>query len=360
MSIQDLLAALGVVLNGIPQGLLALSFGFAALPTALAFVVGMIGAGFFQSVAVISFQAETITLAGRLSDKKREVLSAIFFGGLGMALIGVFGLLEKIVALVGPEITNAMMAGVGIMLAYVAIDMGLKEKAIGATSVVVALIVWIISASLVHTIVWSVLISCIVAQFTSFEPVKHNETNERLKIQPLVWKFWTNPRVIRGALALITLNIGANISFGKLTGQIAGRDVNIDHLAIYSSLSDMASSLFGGSPVESIISATADAPHPVLAGILMMGIFAVILFAKLLPKIGRYVPSSSIAGFLLVLGAIVTLPTNAQLAFQNVALNSSMAAVLGVVIVSTARFDPFVGMISGVILRFLFQLTGVM
>jgi len=122
----------------------------------------------------------------------------------------------------------------------------------------------------------------------------------------------------------------------------------------------MVSSLFGGSPVESIISATADAPNAVLSGIIMMGIMAVILFAKLLPKIGHYVPRASIAGFLLVLGAIVTLPINAQLAFQNVALNSPMAAVLGIVIISTARFDPFIGMMSGVIIRALFQLAGVL
>ncbi len=360
MSLQDVLAALGVVLNGIPQGLLALSFGFAALPTAFAFIIGIIGALVFQSVAPISFQAETITLAGRLSEKRNEVLSAIFFGGLGMTLIGVFGLLEKIVNFIGPEITNAMMAGVGIMLAYVAIEMGLKEKVIGAISVVTALIVWIMTASLVHTIVWSVVISCIVGRYAKFNPVEHDEKNETVKLQPLVWKFWTNSTVIRGALALITLNIGANISFGKLTGQIANTAVNVDKLAIYSSLADMGSSLFGGSPVESIISATGDAPHPMLAGVLMMGIFAVILLTGLLPKIGHYVPQSSIAGFLLVLGAIVTLPTNIQLAFSNVSMSSPMAAVLGMVVVLTARFDPFVGMLSGVILRVLFHLAGVM
>ena len=32
--LQDILAAIGVVLNGIPQGLLALSMGFASVPTA--------------------------------------------------------------------------------------------------------------------------------------------------------------------------------------------------------------------------------------------------------------------------------------------------------------------------------------
>jgi AGZA family xanthine/uracil permease-like MFS transporter len=360
MSLQDILAAIGVILNGIPQGLLALSFGFAAMPTALAFVVGMIGAGVFQSVAPISFQAETITLANKLGNNKFERLSAIFFGGAGMALIGVFGLLETIVQLIGPEITYAMMAGVGIMLAFIAIELGTTDKIVGMVSVAVAIIMWVVTASLVHTIIWSVVAGCTAGRFAKFEPVQHDEANETLKVQPLVWKFWTNPRVIRGALALITLNIGANITFGKLTGQIAGAEVNVDHLAIYSSLADMASSLFGGSPVESIISATADAPHPMLSGIIMMGIFAVILFTRLLPRIGHYVPRASIAGFLLVLGAIVTLPTNVQLAFQNVNLQSPMAAVLGTVIVITARFDPFVGMISGIALRALFQIWGVM
>ena len=33
----DLMAVIGVVLNGLPQGLLALAYGFASVPTALAF-----------------------------------------------------------------------------------------------------------------------------------------------------------------------------------------------------------------------------------------------------------------------------------------------------------------------------------
>ncbi len=32
----DLMAVIGVVLNGLPQGLLALAYGFASVPTALA------------------------------------------------------------------------------------------------------------------------------------------------------------------------------------------------------------------------------------------------------------------------------------------------------------------------------------
>lgn len=41
--LQDILAIISVVLNGLPQGLLALSFGFASIPTAFAFFTGAIG-----------------------------------------------------------------------------------------------------------------------------------------------------------------------------------------------------------------------------------------------------------------------------------------------------------------------------
>ena len=59
--LTDILAIIGVVLNGLPQGLLALTFGFASIPTAMAFFIGALGNTITQSVAPISFQAETIT-----------------------------------------------------------------------------------------------------------------------------------------------------------------------------------------------------------------------------------------------------------------------------------------------------------
>ena len=58
--LTDILAIIGVVLNGLPQGLLALTFGFASIPTAMAFFIGALGNTITQSVAPISFQAETI------------------------------------------------------------------------------------------------------------------------------------------------------------------------------------------------------------------------------------------------------------------------------------------------------------
>ncbi|WP_238343527.1 hypothetical protein [Gracilibacillus saliphilus] len=70
--LKDILAALSGVLKGLPQGLLALAFGFASVPTAMAFIVGALGNSVTGSVAVISFQAETITVAGSMGKNMRE------------------------------------------------------------------------------------------------------------------------------------------------------------------------------------------------------------------------------------------------------------------------------------------------
>jgi len=100
----DLLTALAVVINGIPQGILALSFGFAAFPTAIAFLVGIAGSLAFNSVATISFQAETITLAGTMGRNVRERLSLVFWGGIFLLIPSVLGMNEAIVAFIGPTI----------------------------------------------------------------------------------------------------------------------------------------------------------------------------------------------------------------------------------------------------------------
>ena len=170
-----------------------------------------------------------------------------------------------------------------------------------------------------------------------------------MKLQKLV----VNPIVIRGALAMVTLNIGANIAFGKINGDIANQEVNVDHLTVISSIADMVSAIFGGAPVEVVISATSQAPHAVLAGVIMMVMMGVILLAGLLPKIGKYIPSSTIAGFLFVLGAIVTLPTNATAA---ISAGGSDSIVGSMTMVVTALTDPFLGMLAGLIIEFLLSI----
>ncbi len=293
--LKDLLAAISGVLNALPQGLLALTFGFASVPTAIAFVIGAFGNAVTSNVAVISYQAETITLAGTLGKNLRERISMIFFGALIMLIIGLFGLLERIIDWIGPVITNGMMAGVGIMLAKVAWDMAKNDRLVGISSFASALIVYVATNDLVYTITISVILSSIIYFFVKKgeQEIKDNAPKEKLVLQKLI----LNPMVIRGALAMVCLNIGANIAFGKINGDIASTEVNVDTITIISSLADMGSALFGGGPVEVVISATASAPHAVWAGVIMMLLMAIILFVKLLPKIGKYVPSGDCQQF---------------------------------------------------------------
>ncbi|WP_232698087.1 NCS2 family permease [Brevibacillus daliensis] len=352
MEWKDIIAALSVVLNGLPQGLLALSLGFASVPTALAFLVGATGNALTGSVAVVSYQAETIALAGTLGKSMRDRLSMIFVGGAIMTIIGLFGFLEKIVEFIGPVITNGMMAGVGIMLAKVSWDMARNNMPVGITSMATGLVTYFVTKDLVYTITISVLVSSLVSivlkQNNSIQPLK----NDRFIFQKPTLSF----SILRGAMAMVCLNIGANIAFGQINGDIAKTDVNIDTLSIISSVADMVSALFGGAPVEAIISATSGAPNPVASGVLMMIIMAAILIAGLLPKMARFIPSESISGFLFVLGAIVTVPVNATSALTGGEASSGLVG--GTTMVVTAISDPFFGMLAGLLMRALISLFG--
>ncbi len=364
----DLLAAVAVVLNGVPQGLLALSLGFAAFPTALAFLVGAAGSFAFDSVATVSFQAETIAVTGKITQSRRERLSTVFWGGVFVLIPSLLGLNEKIVELVGPTIVTSMMAGVGVMLAYISVDLFESERYSGGLSMVSALAVWFITGDLAKTVIISVILATIAFNIlkkmgkVEQQHIDFNMSNEKLTTGNIEWQVWKHPKIIAGALGLMCLNIGANISFGKVNASIAGVEMNVDHLAIYSSLADMFSSFFGGGPVEAIISGTATAPHPVGASVLMMLMMAAILFLKLLPIIGRYAHSSSIAGLLFVLGVFVTFISNVQAAIASAPAAqgpfgfSPWGMVIGATVIATARWNPFYGLLTGVAIKVIFGL----
>ena len=87
MDITDILAALGVILNGLPQGLLAMSLGYATVPSSLGFFIGAICCYGFNSLAPINFQASTIVMTHRLTKDIREKLSMVFFAGVIMVIV---------------------------------------------------------------------------------------------------------------------------------------------------------------------------------------------------------------------------------------------------------------------------------
>ena len=79
----------------------------------------------------------------------------------------------------------------------------------------------------------------------------------------------------------------------------------------------------------------------------MMILMGIILLTGILPKISKYVPTSSIAGFLFVLGVFETVALDAPAAL------ASAPAVGGVTMVVTAITNPFFGMIAGIVARLL-------
>ncbi|MDO5715993.1 MAG: NCS2 family permease [Tissierellia bacterium] len=350
MNFNDLIAALGVIINGIPQALLALSYGFAAFPTSLGFFTGAIACLLLGSGIPISMQAETIALAGTMGRNVKERLSMVFFAGILMTVLGLTGVLSQIVELAGERIINGMMAGVGIMLTRIAVTGMGVQPGITLLSIASALVTYFLSGgNLVYTICVSVVLATIYANVAKIEIGNTiQEEKRRFKIQVPVFNF----NVLRGSLALACLTIGANIAFGNITAGLGnGPMANVDHLTIYSGIADTLSSLFGGAPVEAIISATGAAPHPITSGVLMMVGMGIILLLGLLPKIGRYVPGETIYGFLFVLGAIVTVPVNAGAAFSGATGTEPLIA--GVAMAVTAATDPFFGLLAGIILKFL-------
>jgi AGZA family xanthine/uracil permease-like MFS transporter len=271
-----------------------------------------------------------------------------------MLAIGLSGALTHIVSILGNQVMAGMMAGVGIILAKIGLDMTKSQKKIAWISVILALATYIILKDLVYTIVISVAGASLYAVFVEHYQV---ELPSEVTARKLVF---TKPqmtlKIARGALALAVLNIGANISYGLITGQMTSikpNPVDLNLLTSTQAFADFGTSLLGGAPVETIISATASAPEPVVAGVMMMAMMAVILFFGWLPKIGKYVPASSIAGFLLVLGALVIFPGDAA-----TALAGKESMIGGVTLIATVLFDPFVGLATGAVLKFVLPLIG--
>lgn len=219
--LTDLLAVFGVVLNALPQGLLALSFGFAAVPTAMAFFIGAFGNVITGNVAPISFQAETITYAGTSGRNRSERCTMIFIGAAILAVIGACGMLTKIVDFIGTDIANGMMAGVGLILTNAAVNMVKEDHLAGGVSIAAAVLTYFLTSSspntLVYTIVISVIASSVVSAVLNKEKKNIVVADDKFTRQ----KFTFNGNVILGALGMVCLNIGSNISFGAITASMA-------------------------------------------------------------------------------------------------------------------------------------------
>lgn len=363
-----LLAVIAVIINGVPQLLYAQARGFALKPAGFAYLVGAFGNMLTGSVTPISGQAETITVAS-VKKNLRNNVSSILLAALLMIILGLFGGVTMISDFAGPAVLAGMMSGVGLILAGVAWDMFGQEKRTTLVSVASAIIAYAVFLNDGNKVVWTIFISVVVstADFLFLQ-------KRRVDLSTLVeegrdamemsteWRFWKkgywsdfklikptmNMSVVLGALSLMMLNIGANISFGGITASIAGTTQNFDHLSIINSLADIPSALFGGPPIEAIISGTAGAPWPVLCGIVFMLATGILILMGVVGRLGKYLPSQSISGFLLVIGFALTFAPNLSTVSQS---DNAMSGYIALGVTAWSK-NPFLGMVVGILVRY--------
>ena len=141
---QNILTALAVVVNGIPQGLLALTYGFAAFPTAVAFLVGIAGPWLQLGGDDFVHRPETITLAGTLGSNVRERLSPRLLGRPLLLIPSILGVERSDRQIHRPVIMYSMMAGRRHHARLRRHGPHETEYLSGTVSLVVALIVWFV------------------------------------------------------------------------------------------------------------------------------------------------------------------------------------------------------------------------
>ena len=364
-----LLAVIAVIINGVPQLLYAQARGFALKPAGFAYLVGAFGNILTGSVTPISSQAETITVASVDKDLRNNV-SAVLLAAVFMVILGLCGGVTRIADFAGTAVVSGMMSGVGLMLAGVSWDMLKQERRVTLVSMISAIIAYALFINDGNKVVWTIFISVAVstADFLFLQKRRVDlstvvEEGRKPVEMSGEWRFrkkeyWSdfkfikptiNATVILSALSIMMLNVGANISFGGITASIAGTQQNFDHLSIINSLADVPSAIFGGPPIEAIISGTAGAPWPVACGIVFMIAMAVLILTGLVGRLGRYLPAQSISGFLLVIGFALTFAPNLA---TVAASDNSMSGYIALGVTAWSK-NPFLGMVVGVLVRYL-------
>ena len=300
-----------------------------------------------------------------MNKNLRNNVSSILLAAVLMCIMGLCGGVNMIADFAGPAVVAGMMSGVGLMLAGVTLDMFGQEKRTTVISVVSALVAYMLFLNDGNKVVWTIFISVVVSTLDFLFLQKR-----RVDMSTLVeegrdaaemsneWRFWKkaywsdfklikpilNISVIMGALSIMMLNVGANISFGGITASIAGTVQNYDHLSIINALADLPSALFGGPPIEAIISGTAGAPWPVLCGVVFMLVTGLLILTGVIGRLGKYLPAQSISGFLFVIGLIMTFAPIAS-------SDGSMSGFVALGVTAWAK-NPFLGMVAGIAVKF--------
>ena len=356
-----ILAVIFVIVNGCTQVFYAQKKGYKIKPTAFAYFVGAIGNAISGNIVPISAQAETITVSGEIKDSRDRVTALLIAAVIGV-VFGITGLTTKIVDFAGTTVIYGMMAGVGLLLCTTSASMFKTDWRTCLISLVIAIAVYMLTKDVVYTIAASVLVSVI-----DFTLIRRKRVDV-IESESTEWRFWkreywsdfklVKPRftfwTILGALSLVCLNIGSNISFGTISAGMASANPNFDAITLINSLADIPSVMFGGMPLETIISGTCATHWPLLAGILMMVISGALLFCGVMNKLSKWVPAESISGFLFIIGFSLTLVPN----LMSVANSESPIEGIVAAAVTMITKNAFLGIVAGILTKFSMTLWG--
>lgn len=355
---QDVLMAALTLLDVLCGAVLAVVLGYRLLPSALGLSVGGVGSLLTGSVTPVYYQQEAMVSAAKEKDLRARV-TMILCAALLTGIVGILGWPEAIVNGVGYEIFMAMICGVGIFLAKVGVwDLAKRDLLVGIPSIIVAMYVQLKTNDLIRAIAISVPLGIAInwalqrsgrAAVDEVAIPHYNNWKEALNREfKIVWPLVITWNTIQGSLGLATLTIGANIAYTYVNMSMAiGARVTYNAVTIISSVADFFSSLFGGPSMEVVISATAAAPHPVLAGaLLMFAAAALVLTGSFAYKIARRVPPAAMSGYLVVIGAILVAYPN----WLEASKNGNIVVVLGT-IAATVGLNPFWGLVAGVLIK---------
>ena len=380
------IAVLFVTVNGFSMLAWAASQGYKMKPTAFAYLIGAVGNLLTGSITPISGQSSILTVSHFMKNVN-ERIAALLIAVVVMVPLGLTGTVTRIADFAGPAVVQGMMAGVGLMVAGISFDMFKQSRRTGAISFISALTAHAYFLGNPHALVYVVAISVTLASldFTLLqvdpETGKRGRRIDLLKLSqadgyvgdmaqndnPKFWtkEYWEDFKLMKPkftlyafyfALAFISLNIGTNIAFGNITAGFAGTTQNMDHLTVINAIADIPSILFGGAPVGAIISATAAAPWPVMAGVTMMLLCALLLLLGLMTKAVKYIPVQAIAGFLFIIGFFSTFVPNLSRAFGT---GYTAQAATAMALTALTK-NPFIGLTGGIAVRYIGMYFGLM
>jgi len=388
------IAVVFVAINGLTMLAWAAAQGYKMKPTAFAFFVGAIGNLLTGSVTPISGQSSILTVSHFMKNVN-ERIAALLIAVIVMVPLGLSGAVTSIAAFAGNAVVWGMMAGVGLMVAGISVDMFKQARRTGAISFIAALGTYafcrffsspgehLFNYRLVYVIAISVTLATLDFVFLQKDPEtgKRGRRVDILKMakndgyvgdmkqdeNPKFWtkEYWADFKLMKPkltvnaiyfALAFICLNIGTNIAFGNITAGFAQETQNMNHLTVINSLADIPSVIFGGAPVGAIISATAASPWPVMAGVLMMLLCAVLLLLGLMVKAVKYVPVQAIAGFLFIIGFFSTfVPQLRNVFMMNGGSPTPMAMIQAMTAMGLTALtkNPFIGLVGGILVYYI-------